>query len=165
MEEIAIYSKNAVDNELYHHGILGQKWGVRRYQNKDGTLTPLGKKMYEKEQSMLPKNKRKPVERGKEYEIANKYAERDSQVSKLTGLAAGSIHVVTAVRGGLIDNLKQYWSSGSDTVSIASNIGLIAGASVPVFVKVCLASGVYNIGKDIASAYMNRKIQKGDGKK
>lgn len=31
-------------NELYHHGILGQKWGVRRYQNKDGTLTDAGKR-------------------------------------------------------------------------------------------------------------------------
>ena len=30
-------------NELYHHGIKGQKWGVRRFQNKDGTLTNLGK--------------------------------------------------------------------------------------------------------------------------
>lgn len=33
-------------NELKHHGIQGQKWGVRRYQNPDGTLTPEGKKRY-----------------------------------------------------------------------------------------------------------------------
>ena len=33
-------------NELYHWGIKGQKWGVRRYQNKDGTLTSAGKKRY-----------------------------------------------------------------------------------------------------------------------
>lgn len=32
------------DGELYHHGIKGQRWGVRRYQNADGTLTPAGKK-------------------------------------------------------------------------------------------------------------------------
>lgn len=31
-------------NELYHHGVPKQRWGVRRYQNKDGTLTPAGKR-------------------------------------------------------------------------------------------------------------------------
>ena len=33
-------------NELQHHGVKGQKWGVRRYQNKDGSLTPAGERKY-----------------------------------------------------------------------------------------------------------------------
>lgn len=37
-------------NELYHHGVKGQKWGVRRYQNKDGSLTKAGQKRYERDQ-------------------------------------------------------------------------------------------------------------------
>ena len=34
-----------MQNELYHHGIKGQRWGVRRYQNEDGTLTDYAKKL------------------------------------------------------------------------------------------------------------------------
>ena len=39
------------ENELYHWGVKGMRWGVRRYQNKDGTLTPAGKKRLSKEAS------------------------------------------------------------------------------------------------------------------
>lgn len=33
-------------DSLYHHGTKGQRWGIRKYQNKDGSLTPAGKQRY-----------------------------------------------------------------------------------------------------------------------
>jgi hypothetical protein len=47
---------NIYSNYLQHVGIKGMKWGVRRYQNADGTLTPAGKKRYAKEQYRKSKN-------------------------------------------------------------------------------------------------------------
>ena len=35
-----------INGTLYHHGILGQKWGIRRYQNEDGSLTTAGREHY-----------------------------------------------------------------------------------------------------------------------
>lgn len=46
------------NNELQHWGIKGQKWGVRRYQNADGTLTAAGKKRYNKELTKLREEKK-----------------------------------------------------------------------------------------------------------
>ena len=40
-------------NEIRHFGIKGMRWGVRRYQNEDGSLTPAGKKRYSKEYEKL----------------------------------------------------------------------------------------------------------------
>ena len=44
--------------ELQHAGIKGMKWGIRRYQNKDGTLTPAGKKRYNREMEKLKAEKK-----------------------------------------------------------------------------------------------------------
>ncbi len=41
-----LYYRQPYSNELYHHGVQGMHWGVRRYQNPDGTLTAAGRAKY-----------------------------------------------------------------------------------------------------------------------
>lgn len=81
------------DGELYHWGTKGMKWGRRLYQNKDGSLTPLGKKRYAKEETSLKERekyiKSREKARAKQAKLDAKKAELDARERALNGEKTG----------------------------------------------------------------------------
>ena len=78
MDYVIVHGQLCSANELYHHGIKGMKWGVRRYQNKDGSLTSAGKKhrsLGEVVRDYRTNKKRKAsLEKARQTKAANKKA-------------------------------------------------------------------------------------------
>lgn len=78
-----------MENELYHHGVKGQKWGVRRYQNKDGSLTYAGKKRALKMQDQYTRFSKNKKYRDKDgnftYAGRKKKLKMEEKYSELTG--------------------------------------------------------------------------------
>ena len=56
-----------MEDFIRHYGILGQKWGVRRFQNEDRTLTPEGRERYRKTDTLFVSGSSKTEDTGSEY--------------------------------------------------------------------------------------------------
>lgn len=89
---------------LYHSGIKGQKWGVRLYQNPDGSLTPLGRIRYAKQQ----KTRRKNLEKARiakaakaKSEVDEKAAKEKFEADKAKAIKSGSATDVLKFKGKL----------------------------------------------------------------
>lgn len=69
--------------ELYHYGVKGMKWGVRRYQNEDGSLTSAGKKRQQKRDKRASKYETRAAKYQSDIDTLQSKSHHSSQIRKL----------------------------------------------------------------------------------
>lgn len=128
------------ENEIYHHGIKGQRWGVRRWQNADGSLKSGGAAHYQKQADSLHKK----IDR-----LQGKIDKNNDRKAAIT--AKFNKHSVkNAVQDAKVAKWKQRRSAIQKKVSKINNKVMVRGKDVNFFEKRTLKKA-YRLDKKIAS--------------
>ncbi len=125
--------------ELKHHGIMGMKWGVRRYQNPDGSLTPEGKKRYNENYSS--------EQRARDKRVYSSGAVK--RINKRMNAGEG----IQGARSAEADRLENTIRRTRLGANVASMVGAIGGAVGTAYVtnKVLTKHGVAGYTSAIVS--------------
>ena len=118
---------------LYHHGIKGQRWGVRRFQNRDGSLTTSGRTRYVENKGQKPYFQMTANERAKEH----------AKIAAITGVASLAAPVAASVAGNIIGNRGKKYA-----VPAVNDFGKTISTSLKLYsgVNAALAGTNYAIG-------------------
>jgi len=120
-----------LDNYLSHHGILGQRWGVRRFQNADGTLTDAGKKRAIK-QDRKRASKDRSLLSDDELDSRIKRLQKEKQLRELTEQELGR---GKKFAGEALQNTGKQAIQKIAVEGAAAGIGVAVGVGVKMFLE------------------------------
>ena len=133
-------------DEMYHHGIPGQKWGIRRYQNKDGSLTPAGRRRANKLKDEYTKLTGKRMKRNPDKKEDDKIKKGKQSLKKEISEMSDTDLKNRLTR---LENEKRLTQLEKERVSTGQKILTKIGNDV-------VKPSLIDAGKNVATAYLTK---------
>lgn len=148
-EVVVLYN----DNELQHFGVKGMKWGVRRYENKDGSLTPAGRKRYNDDGTKKTHKQKKAYKA--EVKDAKKQAKKDEKQAKKDNYTKGQVRTRAVLKA-----VGTYAITQSGAAKLAVNGQGPAGVALGAIGTIKAAQILYEGHKDVKAIKERDKAAK-----